>query len=107
MRFHGVCSGSQKQDQVGTADHLSCQVMDTEACMVHGGWAKPRSMQLQRSTRGCCGTQKTDIDDSVFWLAASLIDDDIRLAEDGHGSFIEMLTTQRTGQLAFCVISVT
>ena len=40
---------------------------------------------------------KVDNDDPVFWLAASLIHDDIKLAEDGHGSFIEMLTTQRTG----------
>ena len=39
---------------------------------------------------------KVDIDDPVFWLAALLIADDIKLAEDGHGSFIEMLTTQRT-----------
>ena len=45
---------------------------------------------------------KVDIDDLVFWLAASLIDDDIRLAADGHGSFIEMLATQRTGKHAFC-----
>ena len=44
---------------------------------------------------------KVDIDDPVFWLAASLMEDDTRLAEDGHGSFIEMLATQRTGMPAF------
>lgn len=44
---------------------------------------------------------KVDIDDAVFWLAASLIHDDITLAEDGHGSFVEMLATQRTGKPAF------
>ena len=38
------------------------------------------------------------VDDPVYWMAASLMYDDCRLAEDGHGRFIDLVTSKKEGK---------